>query len=116
RPYGALTCASGDPEWQCIRGKALGVDRPGGGTGEFVERTTRKGRRRVFYGGNRDPECDFPTPHKPLAEPCPKCGAAFIVEKRGKLGTVRACLKEDCDWEVEAPDTQPTDTTISAQS
>src|SRR5712692_7383923 len=68
---------------------------------------TRKGRRRVFYGCNRYPECDFTTPHKPLAEPCPKCAAAFIVEKRGKLGTVRACLKEDCDWEVEAPDTQP---------
>ena len=73
-------------------------------------------RKHSWSGCNRYPECDFTTPHKPLAEPCPKCGAPFIVEKRGKLGTVRACLKEDCDWEVEAPDTQPTETTISAQS
>src|SRR3989454_1954415 len=80
------------------------------------EMTIKRGRFGPFLACTGYPECDFTTPHKPLAEPCPKCGAAFIVEKRGKLGTVRACLKEDCDWEVEAPDTQPTETTISAQS
>jgi ssDNA-binding Zn-finger/Zn-ribbon topoisomerase 1 len=45
----------------------------------------------------------------PIAEPCPKCGAAFIVEKKSKIGTVRACLKEGCDWEQlgqEAPQTE----------
>ena len=114
--YGEFIGCSGYPKCKFIRAKTLGIHCPKCGTGEFVERMTRKGRRRVFYGCNRYPECDFTTPHKPLAEPCPKCGAAFIVEKRGKLGTVRACLKEDCDWEVEAPDTQPTETTISAQS
>ncbi len=114
--YGEFIGCSGYPKCKFIRAKTLGIHCPKCGTGEFVERMTRKGRRRVFYGCNRYPECDFTTPHKPLAEPCPKCGAPFIVEKRGKLGTVRACLKEDCDWEVEAPDTQPTETTISAQS
>jgi len=114
--YGEFIGCSGYPKCKFIRAKTLGIHCPKCGTGEFVERMTRKGRRRVFYGCNRYPECDFTPPHKPLAEPCPKCGAAFIVEKRGKLGTVRACLKEDCDWEVEAPDTQPTETTISAQS
>src|SRR2546426_797938 len=80
------------------------------------EMTIKRGRFGPFLACTGYPECDFTTPPKPLAEPCPKCGAPFIVEKRGKLGTVRACLKEDCDWEVEAPDTQPTETTISAQS
>jgi DNA topoisomerase-1 len=40
----------------------------------------------------------------PIAEPCPKCGAPFIVEKKTKIGTVHACLKEGCDWEKLAPD------------
>jgi DNA topoisomerase-1 len=40
----------------------------------------------------------------PIAEPCPKCGAPFIVEKKTKIGTVHACLKEDCDWEKLAPE------------
>ena len=73
-------------------------------TGELVERVARKGRRRVFYGCNKYPECDFTTPHQPIAEPCPKCGAAFIVEKRGKMGAVRCCIKEGCDWESAVPE------------
>jgi len=42
----------------------------------------------------------------PIAEPCPKCGAPFIVEKKSKIGMVRACLKEGCDWEQLAPEPQ----------
>jgi hypothetical protein len=43
----------------------------------------------------------------PIAEPCPKCGAPFIVEKRSKIGTVHACIKEGCDWEMLVPEVQP---------
>jgi ssDNA-binding Zn-finger/Zn-ribbon topoisomerase 1 len=43
----------------------------------------------------------------PIAEPCPKCGAPFIVEKKTKIGTVHACLKEGCDWEKLAPEPEP---------
>ena len=30
---------------------------------------------------------------------CPKCGADFIVEKKSKIGLIRTCIKEGCDWE-----------------
>lgn len=66
-----------------------------------------RGRPRIFYGCSRYPECDFTTPHRPIAESCPKCGAPFIVEKRTKIGMVHACLKEGCDWEVLAPEAHP---------
>lgn len=59
---------------------------------------------RVFYGCSRYPDCDFTTPYEPINEPCPKCGAPFIVEKRTKLGHVRACLNEKCDWEAAVPE------------
>jgi DNA topoisomerase-1 len=75
--------------------------------GELVERMAKKGRRRVFYGCNKYPACDFTSPHKPIAEPCPKCGAPFVVEKFSKYGTVRACVKEGCDWEMSVPADAP---------
>ena len=105
--YGEFIGCSAYPKCKYIRAKTLGIACSKCGTGELVERMARKGRRRIFYGCNRYPECDFTTPRKPIAEPCPKCGAVFIVEKRSKKGTVRACLKEGCDWEVAVPDPQP---------
>jgi hypothetical protein len=42
----------------------------------------------------------------PMPEPCPKCGAPFIVEKKSKIGVVHTCLKEGCDWEQLAPEPQ----------
>ncbi len=99
--YGEFTGCTAYPKCKFIRAKTLGIKCPKCQVGELVERVAKKGRRRVFYGCNKYPDCDFTTPHQPIAEPCPKCGAAFIVEKRGKTGAVRACLKEGCDWESE---------------
>jgi len=102
--YGEFVACSGYPKCKFIRSKTLGIKCPKCETGELVERVAKKGKRRVFYACNQYPECDFTTPHQPIAEPCPKCGAAFIVEKRGKMGAVRSCLKQGCDWEVVAPE------------
>jgi len=98
--YGEFTGCTAYPKCKFIRAKTLGIQCPKCGKGELLERMARKGRRRVFYGCNKYPDCDFTTPHRPIAEPCPKCGAPFVVEKRGKTGIVRACLKEGCDWET----------------
>jgi hypothetical protein len=40
----------------------------------------------------------------PIPEPCPKCGAPFVVEKKSKIGLVHTCIKEGCDWEKLAPE------------
>ncbi|MBZ5659752.1 MAG: type I DNA topoisomerase [Acidobacteriia bacterium] len=105
--YGEFIGCTAYPKCKYIRSKTLGIKCPKCDTGELTERVTKKRGRRVFYGCNKYPDCDFTTPHLPIAEPCPKCGAHFIVEKRGKFGAVRACVKEGCDWEsavVEASD------------
>ena len=101
--YGEFIACSGYPKCKFIRSKTLGIKCPKCETGELVERVAKKGKRRVFYACNKYPECNFTTPHQPIAEACPKCGATFIVEKRGKMGAVRACIKEGCHWVVEAP-------------
>jgi DNA topoisomerase-1 len=107
--YGEFIGCSGYPKCKYTRPITLGIKCPKCGTGEFVCRGAGKGRGRgrVFYGCSRYPECDFTTPHLPIAEPCPKCAAPFIVEKRTKAGAVRACLKESCDWEMEVAESQP---------
>ena len=99
--FGVFIGCSTYPKCKYTRPITLGIKCPKCGTGEFVRRGTGKGRGRgrIFFGCSRYPDCDFTTPHEPIAEPCPKCGAPFIVEKRGKLGAVRACLRENCDWE-----------------
>jgi DNA topoisomerase-1 len=101
--YGEFVGCSAYPNCKYVRPKTLGIACPKCGTGELVERVARKGRARVFFGCSRYPECDFTTPHRPLAEPCPKCGAPFIVLRRTRHGLVHACLKEGCDWEAPAP-------------
>jgi DNA topoisomerase-1 len=111
--YGDFIGCKNYPKCKYTRPVTLGIKCPKCGEGEFVRRGTAKGRGRgrVFYGCSRYPECDFTTPHEPINEPCPKCGAPFIVEKRTKHGNLRACIKEGCDWEVEAPEAQPAQTT-----
>ena len=112
------------PKCKYTRPITLGIKCPKCHEGEFVRRGTTKGRGagRIFYGCSRYPDCDFTTPFEPIAEPCPKCGADFIVEKRTKTGNYRACIRENCDWEgpipepapVQLPEAQPVEAGVSA--
>jgi DNA topoisomerase-1 len=94
------------PKCKYTRPITLGIKCPKCNEGEFVRRGSTKGRggrARIFYGCSRYPDCDFTSPHEPINEPCPKCGAPYIVEKRTKLGNFRTCVKDGCDWEISAP-------------
>ncbi|HTC66942.1 MAG TPA: type I DNA topoisomerase [Candidatus Acidoferrum sp.] len=110
--FGEFIGCSNYPKCKYTRPISMGIKCPKCNEGEFVRRGSAgkggRGRPRVFYGCSRYPDCDFTTPHMPIAEPCPKCGAPFIVEKRSKIGTVRTCLKEGCDFEVLAPEARAT--------
>ena len=107
--FGEFIGCSGYPKCKYTRPITMGIKCPKCNEGEFVKRGSmgRGGRFRVFYGCSRYPDCDFTSPNMPVAEPCPKCGAPFVVEKKTKIGTVRACIKEGCDWEKLAPEEQP---------
>src|ERR1700726_4223032 len=109
--FGQFIGCSGYPKCKYTRPITMGIKCPKCNEGEFVRRGSAgkggRGRPRVFYGCSRYPDWDFTTPHMPLAEPCPKCGAPFIVEKKTKIGIVRSCLKEGCDWESVVADPMP---------
>jgi DNA topoisomerase-1 len=103
--FGDFIGCANYPNCKYTRPITLGIKCPKCNEGEFVRRGISRGRGagRIFYGCSRYPDCDFTTPHEPINEPCPKCGAPFIVEKRTKQGNFRSCIKEGCDWEIGAP-------------
>jgi DNA topoisomerase I len=108
--YGEFIGCEKYPKCKYTRPITLGIKCPKCNEGEFVRRGSSargRGRARVFYGCSRYPDCDFTSPHEPIAEPCPKCGAPFVVEKRTKQGNFRSCIKEGCDWEITAPEPAP---------
>ncbi|HOI23352.1 MAG TPA: type I DNA topoisomerase [Spirochaetales bacterium] len=66
--------------------------------GDIVERKNPKGKRKLFYGCNRYPACDFVTYDKPTDKLCPKCGW-FLVEKSDRVsGSHKACINPSCDY------------------
>jgi DNA topoisomerase-1 len=99
--FGEFIGCQAYPKCKYTRPITMGIKCPKCNEGEFVRRGSagRGGRPRIFYGCSRYPDCDFTSPNMPIAEPCPKCGADFIVEKKSKIGMVRTCIKEGCDWE-----------------
>jgi DNA topoisomerase-1 len=105
--FGDFIGCTNYPKCKYTRPITLGIKCPKCNDGEIVRRGISRGRGagRIFYGCSRYPDCDFTTPHEPINESCPKCAAPFIVEKHTKQGNFRSCIKDGCDWEIEAPAT-----------
>jgi DNA topoisomerase-1 len=102
--FGKFIACSGYPECKTTKPVTLGIACPEPGcSGELVERRSRRGR--TFYGCSAYPSCKFVLWQRPVAEPCPRCGAAFVTERITRKRTVRACVREGCDFraEVELP-------------
>jgi DNA topoisomerase-1 len=94
--YGEFTACTGYPECRYIKHKSTGVVCPKDG-GDIVERKSRRGK--VFYGCANYPKCDFTLWNKPVPEPCPQCGWAFLTEKITKRhGRQLICANEACDY------------------
>ncbi|MBC5635950.1 type I DNA topoisomerase [Ornithinibacillus sp. BX22] len=94
--YGKFLACSNFPECRNTKPilKEIGVTCPTCKKGNVVERKSKK--RRVFYGCDRFPECDFVSWDKPIARPCPKCDS-LLVEKRLKKETQIVCT--NCDYQ-----------------
>lgn len=94
--FGEFTACTGYPSCKYVKHKTTGVVCPKDG-GDIVERKSRRGK--VFYGCANYPKCDYTLWNKPVAEPCPQCGAAFLTEKITKRhGRQLICANEECDY------------------
>ncbi|MGE0704580.1 MAG: type I DNA topoisomerase [Vicinamibacterales bacterium] len=106
--FGEFTACTRYPECKYVKHKSTGVACPKDADkgGEIVERKSRRGK--VFFGCSNYPDCDFVLWNRPVVEPCPKCGAPFLVEKiTKKWGRQLLCNNEECDYvrSEELPDT-----------
>ncbi len=98
--FGEFISCGNYPKCKYIKPKTVGVacPKPGCG-GELIERRSKRGK--VFYGCLKYPDCDFVVWNKPVAEPCPQCGAPFLLEKSTKReGLVRYCNEESCNYKI----------------
>jgi DNA topoisomerase-1 len=88
--YGKFMACSSFPE--CRNTKPIqvdiGVKCPTCGTGDIVERRSKKGR--LFYGCSNFPECEFVLWDKPVEEQCPVC-SSMLVQKKIKNGMKVEC-------------------------
>jgi DNA topoisomerase I len=96
--YGKFMACSNFPECRNTKAivKDIGVKCPKCHEGNIIERKSKK--RRIFYGCDRFPECDFISWDKPLQRPCPKC-ENMLVEKKLKKGVQVQCV--NCDYKEE---------------
>jgi DNA topoisomerase I len=96
--YGKFMACSNFPDCRNTKAivKPIDVKCPTCNEGEIVERKSKT--KRIFYGCNRYPECDFVSWDKPISRPCPKC-SALLVEKKLKKGVQIQCTNSECDYE-----------------
>lgn len=91
-PHGKFLACPGFPDCRNTKPyyEKIGVECPKCGR-DVVIRMTKKGRR--YYACIDNPECDFMSWGRPVAERCPRCGG-YMVEKGSKL----ACADEHCGY------------------
>ncbi|TCJ05999.1 type I DNA topoisomerase [Cytobacillus praedii] len=96
--YGKFMACSNFPDCRNTKAivKEVGVTCPSCKEGNIIERKSKK--RRIFYGCDRFPECDFISWDKPLPRSCPKC-ENLLVEKKLKKGVQVQCV--ECDYKEE---------------
>ncbi|RLQ95756.1 type I DNA topoisomerase [Falsibacillus albus] len=96
--YGKFMACSNFPDCRNTKPivKEIGVKCPKCKSGNIIERKSKK--RRIFYGCDQFPECDFLSWDKPLERSCPKCDQ-LLVEKKLKKGVQVQCT--NCDYKEE---------------
>ncbi|MDX8046926.1 type I DNA topoisomerase [Gracilibacillus sp. S3-1-1] len=96
--YGKFLACSNFPDCRNTKPilKEIGVKCPSCKDGNVVERKTKK--RRVFYGCDNYPECEFISWDKPVGRDCPKCDS-MLVEKKSKKKVQVQC--SSCDYHEE---------------
>ncbi|MGE5325576.1 MAG: type I DNA topoisomerase [Deltaproteobacteria bacterium] len=97
--FGPFTACGNYPNCKYIKKQTLGIPCPEKGcSGEIVVRRAKRG---TFYGCSRYPDCKYTSWEKPVAEPCPECGAPVLYDKFDKkTGTsTRHCRNEACKYE-----------------
>jgi len=95
--FGPFLSCSNYPDCKTVKSiqKKLGVQCPGCGKGDMIEKKTRKGK--TFYACSTYPKCDYALWNRPTGDNCPDCGALLVL---AKADTVK-CSSKECKFERE---------------
>jgi DNA topoisomerase-1 len=99
--FGRFIACSGYPECKTTRPITIGIPCPQEGCGgELTERRSKRGK--LYYGCAKYPTCRFVVWQRPVAAPCPKCGAPFLLARQNRGKRSLACWREGCGYSREA--------------
>jgi DNA topoisomerase I len=96
--YGKFMACSNFPDCRNTKPivKEIGVKCPECDEGNIIERKSKK--KRIFYGCDQYPNCEFLSWDKPIDRKCPKC-EHLLIEKKLKKGVQVQC--SNCDYKEE---------------
>lgn len=101
--YGKFLACPGFPDCRNTKPilKEIGVACPKCTEGQLVERKGK--RRKVFFGCDRYPECDFIIWDRPAGRACPECNETLVIKRTGKGEgkEVIQCTGAECDYKEE---------------
>jgi DNA topoisomerase-1 len=100
--FGEFLACSRYPECKTTSPLSLGVACPKPDCGGYLtEKRSKRGK--IFFGCSNysRTKCDFVSWDRPIPEPCPKCGAKFVVKKISKSGARIRCLNEACGYSAD---------------
>ncbi len=107
--YGEFLSCTGYPACKNARPVPLGVPCPKCG-GDIIEIRPKKKGGKTFYGCSRyndeTVKCDFKLWMKPIPEPCPDCGALFLVMGGTKAKPMVTCADKECGFKRNFEDLQ----------
>ena len=92
--YGKFYACSGFPECKHTESLAenkLDIPCPKCENGQLASKRTKK--KKIFYGCNTYPDCDYALWDKPTGEKCEKCSSLLIETARNKI----KCSNPDCE-------------------
>ena len=93
--YGKFYACSGFPECkhtESLQQEApLNILCPKCGKGQLTAKRTK--RKKIFYGCNLYPECDYALWDKPLGKTCEKCGSLMVTTPKEQI----KCSNRDCE-------------------
>ncbi|MCU0694519.1 MAG: DNA topoisomerase, partial [Polyangiaceae bacterium] len=98
--FGEFLACSGYPACKNARPVPLGISCPKCG-GDIIEVKPRKRGGRTFFGCSNyaaTPPCDFKLWKRPIDEPCPACGAPFLIRGGTKANPQLVCQTKDCGF------------------
>ena len=102
--FGEFQACTRYPECKTTAPMSLGVDCPKPDCGGYLtEKRSKRGK--VFFGCSnyQRTKCDFVSWDRPIPQPCPKCGAKFLLQKVSKTGTRLYCNdREGCGYTIDA--------------